>query len=105
VGAGDNASGDLNVDGAAPLTIIGAGLQATVIDAGGLGDRVLSVASGARLVLSRLSITGGRAAAGSAGPSGVVGVGCAAGVAQAPAATAETAALGAVAVACTTRAG
>jgi CSLREA domain-containing protein len=104
-GAGDNASGDLNVDGAAPLTIIGAGLQATVIDAGGLGDRVLSVASGARLVLSRMSITGGRAVAGSAGPSGVAGVGCAAGVAQAPAATAETAALGAVAVAHTTRAG
>lgn len=78
-GAGDNASGDLNVDRTAPLTITGAGLRATAIDAGGLGDRVLSVASGARLVLSRLSITGGRAAAGSAGPSGVAGVGCAAG--------------------------
>jgi CSLREA domain-containing protein len=75
-GADDNTSGDLNVDSAAPLTIIGAGLRATVIDAGGLGDRVLSVASGARLVLSRLSITGGRAPAGSAGASGVAGVGC-----------------------------
>ena len=78
-GADDNTSGDLNVDGAAPLTITGAGVRATVIDAGGLGDRVLSVASGARLVLSRLSITGGRAPARSAGASGVVGVGCAAG--------------------------
>jgi CSLREA domain-containing protein len=77
--ADDNTGGDLNVDGAAPLTITGAGLRATVIDARGLGDRVLSVASGARLVLSRLSITGGRARAGSAGASGVAGVGCAAG--------------------------
>jgi CSLREA domain-containing protein len=78
-GADDNTSGDLNVDGAAPLAIAGAGLRATVIDAGGLGDRVLSVASGARLLLSRLSITGGRAPAGSAGAGGVAGVGCAAG--------------------------
>ncbi len=74
-GADDNPSGDLNVDGA-PLTITGAGRRATVIDAGRLGDRVLSVASGARLVLSRLSITGGRAPAGSAGASGVAGAGC-----------------------------
>jgi CSLREA domain-containing protein len=78
-GADDNTSGDLNVDGAAPLTVIGAGLRGTVIDARGLGDRVLSVASGARLVLSRLSITGGRAPAGSAAASGVAGVACAAG--------------------------
>ncbi len=78
-GADDNTSGDLNVDSAAPLTITGSGPRATVIDAGGLGDRVLSVASGARLVLSRLSITGGRAPAGSPGASGVAGVGCAAG--------------------------
>ena len=78
-GADDNTSGDLNVVGAAPLTITGAGLRATVIGADGLGDRVLSVASGARLVLSRLSITGGRAPAGSPGASGVAGVGCAAG--------------------------
>jgi CSLREA domain-containing protein len=78
-GVDDNTSGDLNVRGAAPLTITGAGPRTTVIDAGGLGDRVLSVASGARLVLGRLSITGGRAPAGSAGASGVAGVGCAAG--------------------------
>ncbi len=78
-GADDNSSGDLNVHGAAPLTITGAGLRATVIDAGGFGDRVMSVASGARLVLSRLSITGGRAPAGSPGASGVAGVACAAG--------------------------
>ena len=35
-GADDNTSGDLNVAGAAPLTITGAGVRATVIDAGGL---------------------------------------------------------------------
>ncbi|MGI8712064.1 MAG: choice-of-anchor Q domain-containing protein [Solirubrobacteraceae bacterium] len=75
----DNSSGDLNVDGAASLTITGAGVRATVIDAGELGDRVLSVASGARLVLSRLSITGGRAPAGSAGASGGAGASCVAG--------------------------
>ncbi len=78
-GADGNASGDLNVNGAAPLTITGAGPRATVIDARGVGDRVLSVASGARLVLSRLTITGGRAPAGPAGASGVAGVSCAAG--------------------------
>ena len=78
-GVDDNTSGDLNVDGGAPLTITGAGPRATVIEARGLGDRVLSVASGARLVLSRLTITGGRAPAGSAGASGVSGVACAAG--------------------------
>jgi CSLREA domain-containing protein len=78
-GADDNTSGDLNVDGATPLTITGAGVRATVIDAGGLGDRVLSVAGGARLVLSRLRISGGRAPAGPAGASGVGIAGCAAG--------------------------
>jgi hypothetical protein len=78
-GVDDNTNGDLNVNGAAPLTIAGAGARATVIDAAGLGDRVLSVASDARLVLSGLSITGGRAPAGSAGAGGVAGGGCAAG--------------------------
>ena len=78
-GADDNTSGDLNVRGAAALTITGAGPRTTVIDAGRLGDRVLSVASGERLVLSRLSITGGHAPAGSAGASGVAGAGCATG--------------------------
>ena len=78
-GADDNTSGDLNVDGAPPLKITGAGLRATVIDAGGLGDRVLSVGNGARLALSRLSVTGGRAPAAPAGASGVAVLGCAAG--------------------------
>lgn len=72
----DNASGDLNVAGAAPLTIIGAGVRATVIDAAGLGDRALSVARGARLVLRRVTITGGRAPAGAPGASDVAGAGC-----------------------------
>ena len=78
-GADDNTSGDLNVHGAAPLTITGAGPRATMINAGALGDRVLSAASGARLLLSRLSIAGGRAQAGSPGASGVAGVSCAVG--------------------------
>jgi CSLREA domain-containing protein len=78
-GADGNASGDLNVDSAVPLTITGAGMRTTVIDAVGLGDRVLSVGSGARVVLSRLSITGGRAPAGAAGRGGIAGEACAAG--------------------------
>jgi CSLREA domain-containing protein len=75
----DNTSGDLNVGGAAAITIIGAGVRATVIDAAGLGDRLLSVASGARVTLSRMTISGGRAPAGSTGASGTVGAGCLAG--------------------------
>ena len=47
VGGDDNTSGDLNMAGAAPLTIEGVGTSATVTTPGGLGDRVLSVASGA----------------------------------------------------------
>jgi CSLREA domain-containing protein len=77
--ADGNSSGDLNVDSAAAVTIIGAGVRATVIDAAGLGDRVLSVASGARLTLSHMSITGGRATAGPTGASGTPGAGCVAG--------------------------
>ncbi|HET9719544.1 MAG TPA: CSLREA domain-containing protein, partial [Solirubrobacteraceae bacterium] len=76
VGADGNASGDLNVGGTARLTIIGTSSRLTVIDAAGLGDRVLSVASGARLRLSRLQITGGRAPAGSPGASGAPGNVC-----------------------------
>ncbi|HET9125488.1 MAG TPA: choice-of-anchor Q domain-containing protein [Solirubrobacteraceae bacterium] len=75
----DNSSGDLNITARGMLTIAGAGARATVIDAAGDGDRVLSVARGARVVLRGLSITGGRAAAGSAGSTGAMGAGCPAG--------------------------
>lgn len=79
----DNSSGDLNITGAASLTITGAGVRATTIDAAGLGDRVLSVAGGARVVLSRLSIVGGRAPAGAPGAPVVGGTGCVTAVAGA----------------------
>lgn len=58
-GADGNNSGDLNLTARGPLTITGAGTGATVIDARGLGDRVLSVAARASLTLSRLAVTGG----------------------------------------------
>lgn len=74
----DATSGDLNVSGHEPLTIVGAGARLTLIDARRLQDRVLSVGGGARLTLSRLTITGGRAPSGSAGTSSVPGVACAA---------------------------
>jgi hypothetical protein len=78
-GVDDNSSGDLNIAGPAGLTIAGAGARATVIDAAGDGDRVLSVARGARVVLRGLSITGGHARSGSAGSTGTTGAGCSAG--------------------------
>ncbi len=79
VGPDDNASGDLTVASAAPLTIRGAGVRATVIDARLLGDRGLSVAGGARLTLVGLRITGGHAPSVPNGPSGAAGVSCTAG--------------------------
>ena len=60
VGQDDNATGDLNLKGRVRVTITGAGPRGSVIDAGGLGDRVLSVGPRASLVLRRLRITGGR---------------------------------------------
>ena len=74
-GADDNATGDLNVTGTTPLTIIGAGTTATVIDATGLADRALSVAAGAMVTLERLTITGGHAPVGTAGANGANGTG------------------------------
>lgn len=71
-GAGaDNATGDLNLVGTVTdLTIAGAGTTATVIDATGLGDRVLAVAAGAKATVADLTITGGHAPDGSAGAAG-----------------------------------
>ena len=79
-GAGDdNSTGDLNVISGARLTIIGAGTGATVIDASGLGDRVLSIASGASVTLSQLTITGGHPPTAAGGSAGSVNVSCGAG--------------------------
>ncbi len=78
-GAGEdaNASGDLDLTGpSSALTISGAGAEATTIEAVGTGDRVLDVHLGAPgLTLAGLSITGGRAPAGSPGLPGVSGDG------------------------------
>lgn len=67
-GAG-NATGDLNVQ-AAGLTIAGAGPNETVIDATGLGDRLLAVDSGSGVTISGLTLTGGHAPDGSMGSAG-----------------------------------
>ena len=60
-GADDNTTGDLNVTRSTRVTISGAGSAATVIDASGLGDRMLSISGGSRVTLSRLKISGGHA--------------------------------------------
>jgi CSLREA domain-containing protein len=77
-GGDDNASGDLNITGTVPLTVTGTG-GATVIDGAGLGDRVLSVARGAKVTLTHLTITGGHAPAGKRGPAGTANVSCSGG--------------------------
>jgi hypothetical protein len=78
-GLDDNGSGDLNVTRARNLSIVGAGSARTVIDASGLGDRVLSIASGTRVTLNGLTIRGGHAANGSAGLTESAGAACAPG--------------------------
>ena len=69
-----NATGDLNVaSSVSDLTIAGAGESATVIDATGLGDRVIEIDPGATVTLSGLTLTGGHAPDGSAGSPGTNG--------------------------------
>ena len=80
-GPDDNSSGDLDITRASNLTLAGAGSTATVIDASGLGDRALSIASRANVTVSKLTIHGGQAASGSAGTQGTGGLACAPGVA------------------------
>ena len=72
-GAYDNSnmSGDLDVDG--NLTISGAGQDATIISAVGLGDRIIEVLNGFTLSMDHLTLTGGRAPDGTAGSLGVQG--------------------------------
>lgn len=55
------ATGDLDVTKESTITIRGTGARSTVIDATGLGDRVLDVLEGGSLALSRLTVTGGEA--------------------------------------------
>ena len=69
----DNTSGDLNVTNRGLLTIVGDGPSRTVIDAGRLGDRVLSVADGATLTLRGLRVTGGHPPNADAGSTGTTG--------------------------------
>ena len=83
-GPDDNTTGDLNATGAAPLTIRGSGPGVTVIDAGGLGDRALSVASDATVTLRRLRVTGGHPPGAQPGLAGGVGGSCTAGGAGTP---------------------
>ena len=47
-----------------------------VIDATGLGDRVLSVARGAKVTLIRLTVTGGHPPAGKRGSAGTANASC-----------------------------
>ncbi|HZO76706.1 MAG TPA: choice-of-anchor Q domain-containing protein [Solirubrobacteraceae bacterium] len=72
-----NANGDLDVTGGSRLTIVGGGKLATVIDATGLGDRVLHVARRATLRLSQLTVSSGHARGGPAGTTGAGGSACA----------------------------
>ncbi len=74
----DNSSGDLNVTTNTPLTITSEGGRAAVIDGGSL-DRVVSVASGASVTLTGLTITGGRPPNAPSGQSGAPGAACGAG--------------------------
>ena len=57
-GNNDNADGDLDHLDSGQLTIRGAGLDVTTIDAAGLGDRILDVRSG-DLVIENITVTNG----------------------------------------------
>ncbi|MFL5823821.1 MAG: choice-of-anchor Q domain-containing protein [Solirubrobacteraceae bacterium] len=75
-GADDISTGDLDVTARGRLTIVGAGRGETVIDARGLGDRVLAIAGSGPVTLRGLTITGGHLAAATAGPPGTGGLSC-----------------------------
>jgi CSLREA domain-containing protein len=72
VGSGedDNQSGDFDI--LDDLEIVGAGAELTVLDGNWL-DRVLHVPAGARLNLTELTLTGGRAPSGADGENGADG--------------------------------
>jgi Right handed beta helix region len=54
-----NESGDLDITEGSSVQILGAGARSTIIDATGLGQRVLDVLPHASLILSKLTVTGG----------------------------------------------
>jgi CSLREA domain-containing protein len=68
----DGTSGHLAMFTIRTMTIEGAG-PSTVIDASGLSDQVVTVATGASAALRNLTITGGRAPSGSTGSTGSAG--------------------------------
>jgi CSLREA domain-containing protein len=64
-GPDDDASGDLNISGSVVnLTLEGPGAGQASIDASTLNDRVLTIAAGASVTLTGVTITGGHAPAG-----------------------------------------
>ncbi len=76
-GGGDgNSTGDLNLAPSGPVRISGGGSSKTVIDAAGLGDRVLAVSGAGSVTLGRLTITGGLTATPPPGPGGIRGTTC-----------------------------
>jgi hypothetical protein len=75
-----NQSGDLNVFGGVNVTIVGAGVDTTAIDASGLqgkdpsgqlvSDRAMSILAGATVTLRNLVVENGKAPSGAAGADG-----------------------------------
>lgn len=63
-------TGDLDVTGTTPLTIMGAGVNATSINGAQLQDRILHVVAGATVTIEDLTITGAHAPNGAAGTPG-----------------------------------
>jgi CSLREA domain-containing protein len=72
-GTDDNTSGDLDLSAPGPVTISGAGTNATTISAATLGNRILHVLSGA-VTIENLTLTGGHAPNGADGQPGTVDV-------------------------------
>ena len=69
----ENETGDLNLC-FGDISILGAGVTATVVDAGGL-DRAFTIAAGASVLVEGLTIQGGRAPDGANGADGSIGSG------------------------------
>jgi CSLREA domain-containing protein len=70
-GGDDQSTGDLDVNATAPpLTIEGAGVNATTINGGALDDRILHALPGTTVTIENLTITGGHAADGANGTDG-----------------------------------
>ncbi|MCA9211947.1 MAG: hypothetical protein KDB27_02685, partial [Planctomycetales bacterium] len=70
-GAGEDAAATGDLDITDDLTIIGAGAAATIIDATGLGDRVLHIPGSTNVAISGVTIQGGEAPENGGGISNV----------------------------------